>query len=76
MLLHWGLNIADELVFEVYLEASSEGHHLYESAGFEDVETLDMDMSKYSGHGIHQHFVMVRPTQRIHGVENASHTIP
>ena len=54
----WGVKLADELVLETYLEASSQGHHLYESAGFEDVGTLDLDMDKYGGHGIHQHFVM------------------
>lgn len=60
LLLGWGIELADKLVLEAYLEASPEGHHLYESAGFEDVGTLDMDMSKYGGHGIHQHFVMIR----------------
>ena len=60
LLLGWGLELADELLLEVYLEASPQGHHLYESAGFEDVGTLDFDMSKYGGHGIHQHFVMTR----------------
>lgn len=58
LLLGCGLKLADELVLEAYLEASPQGHHLYESAGFEDVGTLDLDMSKYGGHGIHQHFVM------------------
>ena len=63
MLLHWGLKLADELGLEAYLEASSAGHHLYQSAGFKDIETLDIDMSKYGGHGIHQHIVMTRPAQ-------------
>lgn len=76
MLLRWGLKLADELVLEAYLEASSEGHHLYQSAGFEDVGTLDLDMSKYGGQGIHQHFVMTRAAQRAHGPENASCSIP
>lgn len=60
LLLDWGLELADKLKLEAYLEASPEGHHLYKSAGFEDVGTLDMDMSKYGGHGIHQHFIMIR----------------
>ena len=66
MLLRWGLKLADELVLEAYLEASSEGHRLYESAGFSDVGTLDIDMSKFGGQGIHQHSVMVRPAQQPH----------
>ena len=76
MLLRWGLNLADKLMLEGYLEASSEGHHLYESAGFEDVETVDMDMSKYGKSGIHQHFVMTRAPQPTHGPESASGSIP
>ena len=76
MLLRWGLKLADELGLQVYLEASSEGHHLYQSAGFEDVETLDIDMSKYGVHGVHQHFVMIRPAQQTHGAENTSRIIP
>ena len=64
MLLHWGLKVADELGLEAYLEASSAGHHLYQSAGFKDIETLDIDMSKYGGHGVHQHFVMTRSAQK------------
>lgn len=76
MLLHWGLNRADNLVLEAYLEASSEGHHLYQSAGFEDVGTLDIDMTKYGGHGIHQHFVMTRAAQKPHSPKSASGSIP
>lgn len=75
MLLHWGLKLADELGCESYLEASSTGHHLYESAGFEDVETLDIDMSSHGGHGIHQHFIMIRPARQSHDIEKASRSI-
>ena len=60
LLLSWGLDLADKLTLDTYLEASPEGHHLYESAGFEDVGTLDLDMSKYGSSGIHHHFVMVK----------------
>ena len=44
-LLRWGLTIADELTLKTYLEASPEAHHLYESAGFEAMGTMDLDMS-------------------------------
>ena len=73
LLLGWGLELADKLGLEAYLEASTEDHHLYKSVGFED---MDMDMSKYGGHGIHQHFVMTRPAQPIYGTENNSRSIP
>ena len=60
LLLSWGLKLADTLILEAYLEASAEGHHLYDSAGFKDVGTMDLNMSKYGGHGIHRHFIMIR----------------
>ena len=63
-------------MLEAYLEASSDGHHLYESAGCKDVETMDIDMSKYGGHSIHQHFVMTRAARKTHGPENVSASIP
>lgn len=63
MLVSWGLALADRLELEAYLEASAAGHHLYESAGFRDVGILKIDMSKYGGNGIHQHFVMKRDTR-------------
>ena len=76
MLLRWGLKLADELRLQAYLESSPEGHHLYQSAGFEDVGTLDVDMSQYGGHGMHQHFVMTRAAQPNHASESPSRTSP
>ena len=62
MLLRWGTDVADEAkTLPCYLEASPVGQHLYQSTGFEHVETLDMDLSKWGGEGIHCHYVMVRP---------------
>ena len=58
MLLRWRTDVADEAkTLMCYLEASPVGQHLYQSAGFEHVETLDMDLSKWGGEGIH---MMVR----------------
>ena len=66
MLLRWGTEIADEAkTLSCYLEASPVGRHLYQSAGFEQVETLNIDMSKWGGEGIHYHYVMVRPAKGI-----------
>lgn len=62
MLLRWGTDIADESrVLPCYLEGSPTGHAMYRSAGFEDVESLDMNMSKWGGQGLHRHYVMIRP---------------
>lgn len=75
MLLCRGLELADKLVLETCLEASPQGHRLYQSHGFEDVGTLDIDMSKYGGHGIHQHFVMTRAALRTLEPKSNSHSI-
>ncbi len=60
MLLDWGLALANKLVLQAYLESSPEGRHLYQSAGYEELGTMDLDMSKYGGHGIHHHFIMTK----------------
>lgn len=62
MLLQWGTDIVDESkLLPCYLEGAPAGHALYRSAGFEDVETLDMNSAKWGGEGIHHHYVMIRP---------------
>ncbi|KAL6721892.1 hypothetical protein ACLMJK_000997 [Lecanora helva] len=64
MLLQWGTDLADRPVsLPCYLEASDKGRPLYQSQGFVDTETLDMDMSKWGGKGIDHHYVMIRPAR-------------
>lgn len=64
MLLKWGTDVAEESkVLPCYLEASKTGRPLYRSMGFEDVETMDIDMAEFGGEGIHQHYVMFRPAK-------------
>ena len=60
MLLDWGLNLADRLVLESCLKSSPEGRHLYEGVGSENVGTIILDMSKYSGDSIHHHIFMTK----------------
>ena len=61
MLVQHGTELADGMGLPCYLEGSPQGHRLYQSMGFEDLETLDMDASRFGGEGIHLHYVMVRP---------------
>lgn len=64
MLLRWGTDIADEVeTLPCYLEASVAGRRLYSAFGFEDVDSLDMDMGSFGGKGLHQHFIMIRPAK-------------
>lgn len=61
MLVGWGVGIADEAVLPCYLEGSPAGYRLYKTAGFENVDTLDIDMSRWGGEGVYQYCLMVRP---------------
>lgn len=63
MLVQQGVDFADEARLPCYLESSPAGHRLYLSMGFEDVETLDMDMSEFGIEGIHPHYVMIKPAK-------------
>ena len=67
MLLAWGTDTADKSkpLLRCYLEASAMGRPLYRNLGFEDVDTLDIDMAKWGGEGIHHHYVMIRPARAI-----------
>ena len=65
MLTQWGTNIADKPdPLPCYLEASAVGHPLYQRQGFEEIETMDIDMGKWGGEGIHHHYVMIRPAKK------------
>jgi len=61
MLLRWGLERADELGLEAYLEASMMGRPLYEKFGFQVVDTMRYDMEKYGKEGWDETVVMLRP---------------
>ena len=63
LLIQQGTSFADEAGLPCYLEGSPAGYRLYLSIGFEDVETLDMDMSKFGGEGSHPHYIMIRPAR-------------
>ena len=63
MLVQQGTAFADDAGLPCYLEGSPAGHRLYLNMGFKDVETLDMDMSKFGSEGIHPHYVMIRPAK-------------
>ena len=38
MMVQWGNALADQLMLPCWVEASREGHRLYSSCGYEDVE--------------------------------------
>jgi hypothetical protein len=42
MMVEWGNALADQLLLPCWVEGSQEGHHLYASCGYEDVEKVYM----------------------------------
>ncbi|KAI9879338.1 MAG: hypothetical protein M1830_008798 [Pleopsidium flavum] len=63
-LIKWGVDVGDKYGIPCYLEASPAGYHLYRKCGFEDVENLDMDLTKWGGKGTHRYVCMIRPAQK------------
>jgi len=60
MLVERCLEDADRLGLPASLESSPEGHKLYLSCGFRDVEVLKIDMARFGGEGIHTSYAMER----------------
>jgi hypothetical protein len=54
MLVQWGTDIADEAHIPCYVEGTAAGYKLYRKKGFEDVDAIDMDLSRYGGKGLSQ----------------------
>jgi hypothetical protein len=42
----WGTDLADRLLVPTWVEGSPDGHHLYESNGFKDVEHVNWRCEK------------------------------
>ncbi|KAI2618484.1 acyl-CoA N-acyltransferase [Hypoxylon sp. NC1633] len=47
MLVQWGVEEARRLGLIAYLDASEEGHLMYQKHGFRDIELLSLDMSQW-----------------------------
>ena len=63
MLLQWGMNVADESGLPCYVESSPEGYNLYRKNGFEDVDYIFNDMTRWGHEGVYRYAVMIRPTE-------------
>lgn len=56
----WGMDRADELGLEAYLESSQQGRGLYERWGFRVVKVLPFDPREYGHPNPAEHYIMVR----------------
>ena len=61
MLLKWGTDLADQAGLTCYLEASpGPAYELYRKAGFEDVDTVEVDLAPFGEFEEERHAVMTR----------------
>ncbi|KJZ73758.1 hypothetical protein HIM_06876 [Hirsutella minnesotensis 3608] len=60
-LIEWGTKKADDLGLACYLEASDVSRKLYERHGFEEVDKVAVDLSRWNGPADAKLTVMVRP---------------
>ena len=63
LLLRHGLEKADELGLQVYLDSAVMGKALYERHGFEFARDLDFNGLEYGGRSDGKHWCMLRPVQ-------------
>ncbi|RDW84444.1 hypothetical protein BP6252_02034 [Coleophoma cylindrospora] len=61
LLLQEGLAKADQAGLPTWLLSSPEGYGLYQKAGFEDRETLEIDLSRFGGEGTAKRIGMLKP---------------
>ncbi|OCL15025.1 acyl-CoA N-acyltransferase [Glonium stellatum] len=60
MLVQWGVDKADEMGVETYLDSSIIARPLYERFGFEVVKEVIFDRTQWGGEGLDYHFCMLR----------------
>lgn len=60
MLLRHVLDKADQEGRKTYIEATPEGHPVYEKLGWRDVALVEVDLGKYGGEGVGTNVCMIR----------------
>ena len=63
MLVQWGADVADEAGSCCYLDASAAGYRLCRKKRFEDVDVIEMDLSRFGGKGHSRHICVIRPVK-------------
>lgn len=60
MLVRWGTDLSEMTGLPCYVQASDQGRRLYQHHGFEDMGTVEFDLSAYGLHGIEKMTEMTR----------------
>lgn len=64
MLVKWGCEIADDEGIPAYLEATPIGYPVYRRQGFEDVDVVELDFSRWGGEESEKFTAMTRPPRK------------
>ncbi|KAI0023919.1 hypothetical protein F4780DRAFT_776149 [Xylariomycetidae sp. FL0641] len=65
LLVRWGIDLSEATGLPCYLQASEQGRQLYRHHGFEDIDTVEYDLSRYGLEGIERMTEMIRrPSSR------------
>ena len=60
LIVKWGIEMSETTGLPCYLQASEQGRRLYSHYGFQDMDTVEFDLSKYGLHGVERMTEMVR----------------
>lgn len=60
LIVKWGLEMSETTGLPCYLQASEQGRRVYSHYGFQDVDTVEFDLSKYRLQGVERMAEMIR----------------
>ncbi|KAJ0119219.1 acyl-CoA N-acyltransferase [Diaporthe amygdali] len=66
ILVRWGIELSDKTGLPCYVQASEQGRRLYQQHGFEEIDTVEFNLSEYGLEGIEKMTEMTRtPSAKI-----------
>ncbi|KAI3317617.1 hypothetical protein HD806DRAFT_514597 [Xylariaceae sp. AK1471] len=64
LLVQWGIDLSESLGLQCYVQASEQGWRLYQHHGFQDIGSVQFDLSRYGLEGIEVMTEMIRNPQK------------
>jgi len=69
LLVQWGIELSDATGLPCYLQASEQGRRLYEHYGFQEIDTVEYNLSDYGLEGVEKMTEMLREPGAKSGTE-------
>lgn len=60
ILVRWGIELSDKIGLPCYVQASEQGRRLYQHHGFEEIDTVEFNLSDYGLDGVAKMTEMTR----------------